>query len=415
MKIKREIKIGFFVLVTFVLLAWGFNYLKGRDIFFRGNKYYGVFHKVDGLNDASPIYYHGFKIGTVRDIVIDQTKGDRFIVTFALNKELRLPKNSVAQIYSLDLLGSKGIQFIKGNSNEYLKPNDTLSTSIVADLADQLSTNVLPLKDKTEKLISRFDTVLAQVNVLLREDNINNINAAIASFAASMGNLEAVTAGLAQYTGADGNLVRTTRRLDSLLDNLNRQGAFIDTTMQALAAMSLELKRAQLGSTVASLKATLQQTDTMMQSINNSEGSLGMLINDKTIYNALADASTNLNRLLVDVRYNPKRYVSFSAFDIGRKTYYDASLIGAGLQFWVKLSSSTKSGDFNNSEISKQYKVTEFYDGKQFLHLIGESSNYADAIKINEQINSYLPTSEVIAIENHKVISLKKALKRINK
>jgi phospholipid/cholesterol/gamma-HCH transport system substrate-binding protein len=412
---KKEIKIGVFVLVTFILLIWGFNYLKGRDIFFRGNKYYGVFAKVDGLNDASPIYYHGFKIGTVRNIDIDQSNGDRFIVTFATNKDLLLPKNSVAQIYSLDLLGSKAIQFIKGNSKEYLKPNDTLSTSIVADLADQLSTNVLPLKDKTEKLISRFDTVLAQASFLFREANVKNINNAIESFSASMDNLQELTASLAKYAGEGGNLQQTTHKLDMLLDNLNRQGTLLDTTMSALASVSGDLKRAKLNETLLSLKATLQQTESIMHSINDSEGSLGMLINDKSIYNSLANASANLDRLLVDIRYNPKRYVSFSAFDFGKKNYYDASLTSLGLKFWVKLSDASAQGLFDNKSISDQYTITEFYDGKNYLHLIGESSNYADAIRIKEQIVQQFPNSEVIAIENHKVMPLKKALKKINK
>ena len=180
--IKKEIKIGIFAIVTIAILGWGINYLKGRDIFFRGNIYYGVFNKVDGLNDSSPIYYHGFKVGSVRDIVIDQSMGDRFIVTFALTKTINLPDNSIAQIYSLDLLGSKGIQFIKGNSSSFLQPYDTLSTSIMADITDQLSTSVLPLKEKTERLISRFDSVLGQVGQIVDKENVRNINQAIADF-----------------------------------------------------------------------------------------------------------------------------------------------------------------------------------------------------------------------------------------
>lgn len=415
MKIKKEVKIGAFVLITFILLIWGLNFLKGRDIFFRGNIYYGVFSKVDGLTDASPIYYHGFKIGTVRDINIDQREGDRFIVTFALNKELNLPSNSVAQIYSLDLLGSKGVQFIKGSSSSFLQPYDTLSTSIMADLADQLSTNVLPLKDKTEKLISRFDTVLAQVGVLFREDNVENLNNAIAAFSQSMRNMEALTANLSNYTGENGAFKQTTQRIDSILEMLARQGQNLDSTMSSMAIITSEMKNAGVGEALASLKTTIQQADTMMRSINDADGSLGMLINDKAMYNSLSEASANLNRLLVDIRYNPKRYVSFSAFDFGKKNYYDASLTHETIRFWVKVATNNTPGNFDKSAIADKYYVTEFYDGKNYLHITGESMSYADVYKIKEQIKQFYPLAEIIAIENHKVVDLKKALKKINK
>lgn len=415
MKIKKEVKIGAFVLITFILLIWGLNFLKGRDIFFRGNIYYGVFSKVDGLTDASPIYYHGFKIGTVRDINIDQREGDRFIVTFALNKELNLPSNSVAQIYSLDLLGSKGVQFIKGSSSSFLQPYDTLSTSIMADLADQLSTNVLPLKDKTEKLISRFDTVLAQVGVLFREDNVENLNNAIAAFSQSMRNMEALTANLSNYTGENGAFKQTTQRIDSILEMLARQGQNLDSTMSSMAIITSEMKNAGVGEALASLKTTIQQADTMMRSINDADGSLGMLINDKAMYKSLSEASANLNRLLVDIRYNPKRYVSFSAFDFGKKNYYDASLTHETIRFWVKVATNNTPGNFDKSAIADKYYVTEFYDGKNYLHITGESMSYADVYKIKEQIKQFYPLAEIIAIENHKVVDLKKALKKINK
>lgn len=403
------------MLITFILLIWGLNFLKGRDIFFRGNIYYGVFSKVDGLTDASPIYYHGFKIGTVRDINIDQREGDRFIVTFALNKELSLPSNSVAQIYSLDLLGSKGVQFIKGSSSSFLQPYDTLSTSIMADLADQLSTNVLPLKDKTEKLISRFDTVLAQVGVLFREDNVENLNNAIAAFSQSMRNMEALTANLSNYTGENGAFKQTTQRIDSILEMLARQGQNLDSTMSSMAIITSEMKNAGVGEALASLKTTIQQADTMMRSINDADGSLGMLINDKAMYKSLSEASANLNRLLVDIRYNPKRYVSFSAFDFGKKNYYDASLTHETIRFWVKVATNNTPGNFDKSAIADKYYVTEFYDGKNYLHITGESMSYADVYKIKEQIKQFYPLAEIIAIENHKVVDLKKALKKINK
>lgn len=413
--IKREIKIGVFVATALALLGWGLNYLKGRDIFFRGNIYYGVFSKVDGLNDASPIYYHGFKVGSVRDIVIDQTNGDRFIVTFALNRELKLPKNSVAQIYSLDLLGSKGVQFIQGNSSERIQPYDTLSTSVMADITDQLSTSVLPLKEKTERLISRFDTVLAQVGTLFDRKNVENLTHAIESFSSSMNHLEQLSANLSNYTGAGGQLPATTRKLDSLLDKLNSQGHYIDTTMHALSVVATDLRNSQIDQTILALKSTLQQTDSMMQSINHSDGSLGLLINDKALYHSLADASANLNRLLMDVRHNPKRYVSFSAFDFGKKVYFDATASKDEILFYIQLFSSKKTVPLEKNYITDRYHIVEFFDGRHYRYITAQSKLYQDVLKMHEQVKTLYPKSEIIAIENDRVIGVGQALKRINK
>ncbi len=412
--IKKEIKIGIFAVITLAILGWGLNYLKGRDIFFRGNIYYGIFSKVDGLNDASPIYYHGFKVGAVRDIVIDQSQGDRFIVTFALTKELNLPDNSVAQIYSLDLLGSKGVQFIQGNSKGFLQPYDTLSTSIMADITDQLSTSVLPLKEKTERLISRFDSVLAQVGRLVNTENVSNINLAIENFSAAMSNVQQLTANLSAYTGADGSLMKTTRKLDSLLVILNNQGQYIDTTMESLAAVATDLRAARLQETLLALKSTLQQTDTLMHNINDSKGSLGLLVNDKTLYHSLSEASVNLNRLLMDLRQNPKRYVSFSAMDFGRKIYFDASASKDEITFYIQLKISENTVRLESNPVIENHKVIEYYDGKQYRYLIAKTSSYQSILKVYESIRLTYPDSEIIAMENESVISVKKALRKIS-
>ena len=412
--IKKEIKIGIFAIVTIAILGWGINYLKGRDIFFRVNIDYGVFNKVDGLNDSSPIYYHGFKVGSVRDIVIDQSMGDRFIVTFALTKTINLPDNSIAQIYSLDLLGSKGIQFIKGNSSSFLQPYDTLSTSIMADITDQLSTSVLPLKEKTERLISRFDSVLGQVGQIVDKENVRNINQAIADFSASMKNIQQLTYNLSYYTEPEGNLMKTTQRLDSFLAKLNNQGQYIDTTMQALSAVAVDLRNAQLSETILALKLSLQQSDTLLHAINESKGSLGMLINDKALYHSLSESSANLNRLLIDLRSNPKRYVSFSAFDFGRKVSFDPASSNQEIQFFIQLKESKSPLKMESNEITEKYQVTEFYDGKYYRYLIAQSSSYQSILKTYESIKIIYPNSEVIAMENESVMSLKKALRKIN-
>lgn len=410
--IKKEIKIGVFVLVMLAILGWGLNYLKGRDVFFRGNLYYGIYPKVDGLTDASPVYYKGFKVGAVRDIEIEASETQRFIVSFALTKDIFLPKNSVAQIYSLDLLGSKGVQFIPGNSHEPLMPNDTLGTSIIGDLADQLSTNVLPLKDKTERLITRFDSVLANIGRLVDEDNIAHLSGSFHSLHQSLQHMEVVTQNLALYTGPNGGMGSVTQKLDSLLGRLNAQGNHIDTTMDGLSAMAQDLKNARIDQTFLELKNTLSQTTLALKSINESQGSMGLLLNDKQLYYSLQDASANLNRLLIDLRQNPKRYVNLSAVSFGSKSGNLPSTEMEGMVFQIQLFVAYAPQMPENRTLCNRL-IQEDYDGKKFVYTLGNLRNYEEAQQLLLQVKPHYPNSVLIALENGQYISVKKALKKL--
>ncbi|MCU4175953.1 MlaD family protein [Carboxylicivirga sp. N1Y90] len=409
---KKEFKIGLTVFAAFIIIIWGLNFLSGRDIFRVGDYYYGVYARIDGLTKASPVFYRGFKVGAVRDIDFHSSKSDMFIVTFQMNKDLILPKDSRAQIYSLDLMGSKGVQFLPGSDTELLAMGDTMNTSVMGDLKDQVSMEVLPLKDKAERLIVQLDSVFTNLGDIVNEDNKANLSKSIESFSKSMDNFERLSASLANKMDDDGDVTNMISRMDSLMIVLNAQAPYIDTTFKSLAGFSQQLEAAQIDESLAALKTTLGQTSLLLTSINQSEGTLGLLLSDKELYYSLTDVSANLNRLLIDVRHHPDRYVNFSAVNVGKKVVVSDNAYGIhGVIYQIVLKQSKKPLKMDSVVVNSKYRVFEDYRKSRYYYSIAQSESFVEIQKIFEEIKPQFEESCIVAFENGEEISLKKAQK----
>jgi phospholipid/cholesterol/gamma-HCH transport system substrate-binding protein len=414
--IKKEIKIGIVTIVSLLVLGWGLNYLKGHNVLKGGIEYYGVYSNVSGLNEANPIYYRGLKIGSVRNIDLHPTQKDKLLVTFNIVKDISFAKNSVAKIYSLDLMGTKGVELVQGDSKELLQPGDTIRTYVLGDFIDQLSIEVLPLKEKTEKLIVNFDSLILNINNLFTGDNKRNIVGSIEKLNTSMNNFSRLSDNLANSFEEGGQYNDMVKRIDSLLIALNRQTPYLDTTFINLAGFTKKLNDIKLDLTLKELNKSLQQATTMLEGINESDGSMGMLLNDKELYYNLVDASANLNRLLLDVRQQPKKYVRFSAVDFG-KTYYPDEQAGGikGIVFQVKLFESKSPVNLEKPEVAGKYRIFEDFDGKRFVYTIGQSRDYEKMEEVLKEAKAEYPQSEIIALENGRSISVEKALRKLGK
>jgi len=408
---KKEIKIGATVLVAFLIVIWGLNFLKGRNIIQVGEYYYGVYSRIDGLTKASPVFYRGFKIGSVRDIVFHPVHADRFLVTFALNSELQLPKDSKAQIYSLDLMGSKGVQFIPGVRDDLLMIGDTMNTSVMGDLKDQVSMEVLPLKDKTERLIVKLDTVLTNIDAIFSDEK-QRFHASMINLNKSMQHFEVISRSLANKVADDGEISVMLKHTDTIMAMLSAQKPFIDTTFSNLASFSQQLESARIDESVEQLKLTLSQVNLIMDKLNKGEGSMGKMLSDDELYLSLNDVTTNLNRLLIDVRHNPKRYVSFSAIDLGRKSVVSGNEnIVTGIVYQVVLKESKEPLEFSKQVLNNEYKVFEDYRDSKYYYTIGQFSTFDEAKEILDEVIKNFDESKVVALENGVSISVKKAKK----
>ncbi len=415
MKIQREVKIGFTIITAIVILVWGVNYLKGKNVFDTGDRFFGIYSRVDGLNEGSPVHYKGYKIGSVQEIVFHPSENGKFLIAFSIKKDLKLAANTTAQIYSLDLMGTKGVQFLPGNDINLLQPGDTLTTNVMGDLKDQVSMEMLPLKDKTERLLVKLDTVLTDIGKVFSEENQQSLAYGIREFQAFMANLQATSATLEASVRPGGPIGNTLSNIDSLSYALVLQRENLKTTIQNLATFSEQLKAIQMGTLAGRVDSSLSTLNTLLDRTSKGEGTLGLLLSDNTLYLNMIDASANLDRLMVDLRHNPGRYLHFSALDLAPKMYVEVDEQKAkdhGVVFKLQVMSSRVALDLKNQIVDGSHKITEDTDGKNFFYTIGETSSYREILAIKEQVSKEFPDAQVIALENGKPIKLTKALKK---
>ncbi len=305
MKYSNEIKVGLLTLVALTVLILGFNFLRGSDLFAHTNQYYSIYDKVDGLTVSKPVMVNGFQIGRVSEMKLLQN--GQIMVRFDVEQNYTVPANTNAKLESSDILGNKTIVFVLGNSHDVAKSGDTLASSTEKSLSE----TVAPLQVKTEKLLSRIDSLLGTVNAVVNPRFQKNVDRSINSVANTLELLETFAKNVnGQTPKIDGIL----KDVQSMTDNLKNNNANISAVITNFRTLSDKAAKADFASTLNNMNASVQQLNGVMQKINSGKGSLGELINDKQLYTNLTSSSENLNRLMIDLKANPKRYVSFSVF-----------------------------------------------------------------------------------------------------
>lgn len=293
----KEVKIAIVAIVGLVVLFLGMNFLKGLDLFSTDNRYYISFRDISGLSSSSPIYADGYKVGVVRGIVYDYSQSKDIIVEADINKDMRIPKGSSAEIVS-DLMGNVKVNLLlASNPRERVNPGET----IVGGINDGAMGQMKDLIPVVQDMLPKLDSILASVNLLLQDPAIAN----------SLHNVETVT----------GNLTVSTRRLNILLGTLNRRMpgllAKADGVMDNAQVVTSNLSKVDVEGTMRKVNATLDNVQAFTDQLNNNTGSLGLLMRDPNLYYNLNATVKSADSLLIDLKSHPKRYVHFSVF--GRK------------------------------------------------------------------------------------------------
>lgn len=406
MTIGRNFKIGVFAIMALIILFAGMNYLKGQNLFSRSSRFCVFFENVDGLTDSGPVYYSGYKVGSIRSIEIcpDKPKEQRFKVVFGLDMSIDVPKDSHADIYSTDILGGKGLDLILGTSREYAESGDTLCSAIRMGLTDQIQ----PLADKAGTLVSSADSALTNINGLLGGKGGQDLREAIEALDATLKNFNQISKSIEQMTAKDGALTRSLAGLDSLMTSLGKQGANIDKTMNGLGDFAQQLARSNVDTLISTLNTTMGAIGGIVESIDSAQGTIGRMINDSKLYDKLAESSENLNRLLVDVRLNPSRYVKISAINFGKNTYFSDAGNGmamVGLVYAVSLKKSGMPLDFP-TEIDGQ-KVIEYHpDKKTYEYLMGQYRDKSEAESALAKLKATYSDAVIKAFDSGKEVAL---------
>ena len=384
MKIRREAKLALTALAAVFILIWGINFLKGSSLFESKSTFYGVYDSVEGLKVSSGVIYRGYQVGQVISIQFTGERFDRVLVKFAVDKGLELPSNTLAMIQSADLMGSKVVALVPGDSHVTAVSGDTLRSQVERGLMEQVSQQMLPLKQKAERLLGSLDSVMLIVQGLFNEETKKNLSNSFGSIDRTLRNLEGASGNLdTLIQGESARISSILQDVNSITGNLRNNNEEISTILGNVSAISDSLRQASLHQTLMSLDYILATTDSIMNKINRGEGTIGALLHDNDLYYNLNQVSENLNRLLVEFRYNPKRFINLSLIDF-------SSGKNALEEYGVVIFESSERLDINSELYVQNPGLKEIKYKNKYLYIIDSYKKLKPAQrKLDDVIKRY--------------------------
>jgi phospholipid/cholesterol/gamma-HCH transport system substrate-binding protein len=314
MKISNETKVGALTAIAITLLILGFNFLKGKTLFKTGNFLYARYADSKGILVSNPVYINGFQVGSVYDIENADQDLSAIIVSIKLKSSYNIPRNSVATIRE-NPLGSSSIQISLGDAKSYLQSGDTVLTASNAGLLGDVMQKLGPVSDQIKHTVQSLDSVLKNINAVFDPSTRNNLQQVIANIDKTTASLVVSAASIQQMLNTEsGAISQSMTHLASFTKNLSDNNGHISQMMSNLDKTTEGLAKADIPGTVAKLQTTIATLNGLLEKIGSQEGSLGKLMNDKTLYQNLTNTVRSANILLDDLRVHPKRYVNISVF-----------------------------------------------------------------------------------------------------
>ena len=284
--LTKEVKIGLAFIVALAFLIWGINFLKGVNLFTPSNHYYLKYENIDGLVISNGVFIKGYKVGQVRDIKYDFTKKESFTIDILMNQDIKIPKGTIAYLFDESILGGKGINLVFTNDTKYYTSGDTLATDIEKGLMASLA-NIVPSIQST---INHADSLIISANTLVNSSEIKN---SLDKFESIMTELHKTSRGLTTMIN---------KQFPPIINNVN-------AICTDLKVVTNELSNVQYKDIITSLDSTLVNVKEFTERLNSPDGTLGLLLNDKTLYNTLDTTLNSANSLLIDFKNNPRNYL----------------------------------------------------------------------------------------------------------
>nr|WP_314661629.1 MlaD family protein [uncultured Porphyromonas sp.] len=292
MKFKKEVQIGLLTVLALVLGYIGINYLKGIEIFKKTTTYYAHFDNLNSVTVATPVIVSGFKVGSVRDVRFDYSRGYGATVEMALDPHVRVSSKSIVKIKMNPLSGSELVLTIDGQDTRILSDGDTISSiSPAGDLLSIATDQILP---SVNNMMPTITQTLVRLDTLLHDKSIDSVLLALKG---SSMQLHAMMAALNQ----------SSQSLKPVMDNVHGMTGNLN-------AFSAQLTQLKLDSMMQHLNETTRQLQQVTAQLRSKDNTAGLLLSDPSLYNRLDSLVNNADRLMRDLKENPKRYVHFSVF-----------------------------------------------------------------------------------------------------
>lgn len=299
-KYSKELVIGLSVIAMMLILIFGIDYLKGINVFKASNYYYASYTNVAGLAQSAPVTINGYKVGLVREINYEYDNPGHVKVEMSLDKKLRVPQGTKA-VLLCDMLGTATIQLEMAHNNNFHNVGDMLIGETAPGLLDGVQKDVMP---SLGSVMEKLDSLLSALNYIATNPALTN---AVNRLDDIMANVETSSA----------NLDRTMRSMPSIasdagvtMKNVTEISKNLHSISSDLSEVSAQLKSTPIDSTLNNVYQITESLGDMTRKLNSTNSSLGLLLNDRGLYDNLNGSAASLDSLLRDVKKNPKRYIS---------------------------------------------------------------------------------------------------------
>jgi phospholipid/cholesterol/gamma-HCH transport system substrate-binding protein len=301
-KISNEVKIGITAIITILVFIWVYNFLKGKDLFSKTSHYYVVYDKIGGLAESNPIEVNGYRVGVVQSVRFLDPVSGRLLVTLSVDKEFRLPVNTVSEITTASLIAGMKIQLVYGNGPGTYSNGDTIPGRLAESLITKVESELAPLKERISDLVSAIDSVIGSVNEIMDPQFKANLRSGVASLSNTAKSID------------EAELKATLENVNKFTQMLAENSDKLTSTFSSLENVADTLAAADIYSSVNNLKLSLEKASVLMENLSNGQGTAGKLMTNDSLYTNLSNSLESLNLLLLDMKANPKRYVHFSLF-----------------------------------------------------------------------------------------------------
>jgi len=326
--LRTEFKIGLAFILGFLVLYWGITFMKGEDIYSSQKKFYVVYDNTEGLLATRPVTINGYQVGQVNSIGFHPDQTGRLVVTLQVNNEFPITQGTVAKIYSASIMGEKSISLHTKKGTPLALSGDTLFSDTERDLTQEVNMQLAPIKARTEELLGTLDTVIGLASGFLDQRTSDNFKSTIESIEKTFQSVQESASEISNYLSDNKeNFDAVSENFRLLSEELARNSADITSTIQNVEAISDSLSSARLTETINNMESITARFDRLMAELETGEGAASKIIYDEEVYANLKQATDNLNRLLLDIKYNPNKYLHVSVF--GSRTRYTEEEIQA--------------------------------------------------------------------------------------
>jgi phospholipid/cholesterol/gamma-HCH transport system substrate-binding protein len=305
------------ILTGIVLLVWGINFLKGKDLFSKYKVFYAVYKNVDGLSKTSAVQISGLKVGQVDEMILIPGPESKVLVRMRIENETPVTHDSRALIKSQDLLGTKVIELVLGHEKT-AESGDTLASDVEESISQMVNKQMVPIAAKAGKLMDSMDSVMMAVNSVFSRKTQQDLIKTFDHLQSTAASLNRISLKVDTLVSTEKKKIRKVMaNIESISSMLQENNAKIANAIHNFSSISDTLAKARLGRTVVQTTQVMQDASLIMDKIRKGEGSAGMLINNDELYKGLNSSASELSSLIADLKDNPKRYINLSVISFG--------------------------------------------------------------------------------------------------